>query len=356
MVEGVRRETAKGRGWAAALLWVAVAAGCDEAPSSAAPGLSAAGDTSSVADSAAADTSTSQAAALGFGKACVVPSDCSASGLTCFETSATGAGICSKTCASSTDCPQGNYCNPQSGKLICTEPRFCNPCQVAADCGKGGLCLQGPGGKKYCTKTCAQAKASCPAASSCRQYGSNVDEFACQPDYGACEGDGSQCSPCSVPGDCASGHECHVSAATGERFCAKTCTPGAADACPSGYGCATPKNSKVSYCYKSFGSELLGTCAKGDKGFCEPCSADYECASKRCASKNGEKYCVAPTPCTGPKDCPYGGEATFCVPSDNGKGQICAPPLSWGCQGYLTCLAHPCDSDEVCVAGQCKAQ
>jgi hypothetical protein len=342
---------------AVALVAVVGLAGCEEAASPASPGLTSAGDASLTADSASIDASADSAASQGIGKSCVVPSDCASVSLTCFETNAsTGAGICSKLCSGSLDCPQGSYCNPQSGKLICTEPRFCNPCQVAADCGKGGLCLQGAGGMKYCTKACAQAKASCPAASSCRQYGSNVDDFACQPDYGSCAGDGNQCSPCTGQGDCASGLECHLSASTGERFCAKTCSPGAANACPSGYGCATPKGSKTSYCFKSVGSELIATCAKGDKGFCEPCNADYECASARCASKNGEKYCVAPTPCTGPKDCPYGGEATFCVPSDNGKGMICAPPLSWGCQGYLTCLAHACASDEICVAGQCKEE
>lgn len=347
------------RAWRGAAVgcWALLVVACGQAPEADAPSLTAVGDASAGGDAPMIDSSADSTGASGVGKSCVVPSDCAALSLTCFETDpATGAGICSKPCSGAGDCPQGTYCNPQSGKLICTAPRFCNPCQVASDCGTGGLCLQGPAGQKYCTKPCAQAKSTCAPASSCRQYGSNVDDFACQPDYGTCVGDGSQCSPCSGQGDCGAGLECHLATATGERFCAKVCTPGAANACPAGYGCSTPKGSKTSYCFKKVGDSLIATCAKGDRGFCEPCNADYECASGRCASKNGEKFCVAPTPCSGPKDCPYGGEATFCVPSDNGKGMICAPPLSWGCQGYLTCLAHACASDEVCVAGQCKEE
>ena len=335
---------------------VAFMAGCQEPEASPAI-LATAGDaTAAMGDadiSSSTDAKAETASASGVGKVCVVPNDCAALGLTCFEIDpSTGAGICSKLCASSSECPGGNYCNPQSGKLICTPPRFCNPCQVAEDCGKGAICLQGTGGQKYCTKACSQGKPTCAPASSCRQYGSGVDDFACQPDFGSCSGDGNQCSPCAGQADCAKGLECHYAASTGERFCAKVCTPGAAGACPSGYSCTTPKSAKTSYCFKSVGKDSVPTCSKGDKGFCEPCNADYDCASGRCASKNGEKFCVAPTACTGPKDCPYGGEATFCVPSD--KGMICAPPLAWGCQGYLTCLAHACENGEVCVAGQCK--
>lgn len=290
-----------------------------------------------------------------IGKACASNADCALLGLKCFETNAaTGAGICTKKCANSTECDAGTFCNPQGDSLICTPPRFCNGCSKNEDCGVEGFCLTGSSGAKYCTRKCTLGDSACPPAASCKQYGSAIDEFACSPDYGKCVGDGTQCSPCGGNGDCSPGHDCYYSPATGERFCAKTCKAGVAGACASGYVCAQPKGAASPYCLKSVGKDAIATCAKGDKAYCEPCGADYECLSGRCGLKNGKKFCVEPTPCQGNKDCPHGGEITACVPSDNGKGSMCAPPLSWGCQGYLACLGLSCGPGETCVAGLCK--
>lgn len=353
---------------AAALLLVGAAAllGCDNdtpsGPSVGQGGTSgggtgsdggALGDGSTAADGAGAAEVT--ILKTNIGKACASNADCALIGLKCFETNAaTGAGICSKKCTSAADCDTGTFCNPQSDLLICTPPRFCNGCSSNAECGAEGLCLAGKNGAKYCTRPCTFGDNSCPPASSCKQFGAAIHEFACQPDYGSCVGDGAQCSPCSGPGDCAAGTECHYASATGERFCAKVCTPASPTDCPGGYSCSQPKGSSKAYCFKVIGKEAVATCAKGDKGFCEPCTADYECLSGRCALKNGKKFCVEPSPCKSNKDCPHGGEATACVPSDNGKGTICAPPLSWGCQGYLACLSVNCGPDETCMSGVCK--
>lgn len=301
------------------------------------------------------DTATTTATKTNIGKVCASNADCALLGLKCFETNAaTGAGICSKECKSSVDCDGGTFCNPQADKLICTPPRFCNVCQKDTDCGAEGLCLAGAKGGKYCTRKCSFGDTTCPPAASCKQFAATLDDFACQPDFGSCSGDGSPCNPCSGQADCSAGTECYYASTTGERFCAKTCKTGTAGGCPGGFVCTQPKGAATGYCFKSVGKEAIATCSKGDKGFCEPCAADYECASGRCALKNGKKFCVEPVPCTANKDCPYGGDATACVPSDNGKGSICAPPLSWGCQGYLACLGLNCEAGETCVAGLCK--
>jgi len=318
----------------------------------AAVGDSPAGDSAPGTDGAVAEVAVIK---TNIGKLCASNADCALIGLKCFETNAaTGAGLCSKECKASADCDAGTFCNPQADKLICTPPRFCNGCTANADCGPDALCLAGSSGAKYCTRKCTFGDGSCPPAASCKQFGASIDDFACQPNYGACVGNGSHCSPCGAQADCSAGTECIYASATGERFCAKTCSAGAAGACPAGFACSQPKGAPTGHCHKSVGNTTVATCAEGDKGFCEPCAADYECASGRCGLKNGKKFCVEPVACATNKDCPHGGEATSCVPSENGKGSICAPPLAWGCQGYLACLGLNCNPGEVCEAGLCK--
>jgi hypothetical protein len=299
----------------------------------------------------------------GFGIVCAKNDDCKSKGLSCYETNpATGAGICSTLCTTSADCPAGLYCNPQSGNLICTSPRFCNPCGQDADCwdlspganNDKSFCLSTSAGK-YCSLHCALGDATCGAASTCKQSGSGIDDFACQPDAGTCKGDGSACSPCNGPGDCSGGLDCYYAASTGERFCAKPCTTGDAGSCGSGTLCTQPKGATKAYCLKNVGGAGVETCALGNKQYCESCKNNYECASSRCALKNGSSFCAHPTACTSNNDCPYGGEATFCVPSDN-VGTICSPPISWGCMGFLACLGHPCGAEQTCVQGMCTGE
>lgn len=363
--------TRRARSRIAVTLWLLaiVAGGCGEdEPSLTSSGQPAQGDTSTGGGGGSVSSDASQAdsrngGAGAIGKPCASKGDCSLFGLSCFETNAaTGAGICSKTCTSNADCGGGTWCNPQSGSLICTPPRFCNPCTSNVDCydsspgakNDGILCIATPSGG-YCSRRCSLADNVCAPASSCKQFGDKIDDFACQPDSGQCVGDGNHCSPCASQADCKGATECHYAASTGERFCAQTCvTPGSNSECPSGFVCSQPKGSSKAYCFKQVGKEAIATCAKPIKQFCEPCNADYECASNRCALKNSKKFCVHPDPCSTNATCPYGGEATFCVPSDNGKGNICAPPLSWGCQGFLSCLGHACSADEKCVNGFCQ--
>ena len=286
-----------------------------------------------------------------IGKVCLANADCPG-GLKCFEVkAATGEGICSHACVAPVDCPQGTHCNAQGGVLICTPPRYCNACSSHAECGgEASLCLKDKFGKGYCTTTCSINVASCRAGSSCVQYGSTLNEFACRPDYGACKGGGEHCSPCTTPQDCGAGTECY-GAKSGERFCAQLCDPTGPNACPQGFGCAAA--GQKGFCFRQTAKDgLQATCAKGDKGYCDPCANSWECASGKCISKNEKNFCGLPTACKSDADCPYGKEATFCVPTSD--GMACVPPPAWHCQGFKLCLGYPCKSDEKCDNGICK--
>ncbi len=320
-------------------------------------------DTAAATDSSDAKGQPSDAATdavltvPGLGKVCAAKTDCPGT-LFCLETnSVSGTGICSQTCINHADCGKGYFCNPVADKTVCTPPRYCDPCTTAQDCGADlPLCLPGSDGRSYCTHSCAVGDTSCSPGSSCKTYGSKINESACMPDFGSCSGDGSQCSPCSAQADCASNAQCLTSPDTGEQFCAQTCKPGDPSGCPAGYGCWEQKTTPgKGLCYKSIAGKLVATCAKGDKGFCDSCAHDWECASNRCASKDSKSFCVQPNPCdktTEAKDCPYGGEATFCVPSS--VGNICSPPPAYGCQGFKGCMGHACGNGEVCDNGVCK--
>lgn len=344
--------------------------GCDDGTTPAVSGT----DTAEQSDSADADGSSISDASIsdaakgppGIGKSCLSDGQCTVYELKCIETNAaTGEGICGKLCAGNGDCPSGAFCNPQGEKLICTLPRFCNPCVTAADCsGEDAVCLLGGDGKGYCSRRCTIGDNHCPVAVSCIQFGESIDDFACKPDYGSCKGGGEPCAPCATQADCGVGTQCYAAPDTGERFCAQTCDPASPAAkCPTGFGCADVKGK--GYCFRIVPqvekdkppTKLVATCSKGDRGFCDSCAQNYECASGRCASKNNQKFCVQLNECSQKnqdKDCPYGGEATTCQPSD--VGMICTPPPSWKCQGFKACLGHACGDSETCVNGICKAK
>lgn len=339
------------------LMLACCACGGGSVPAAADTGL---GSTDALADTAvpdSADASHSDIANPGIGKICQTKTDC-AGDLVCQEiNAATGEGFCTKTCDADAVCGAGRFCNAFAQKFLCMEPQFCNPCNAAGDCSAGApLCLQDKGGQGYCSRKCSVGDSSCAPGSSCHKYGSDLGASACTPDYGSCSGDGSNCSPCIAQADCSPGTTCFTSPATGERYCAQTCEPTATNGCPQGFACAAQKTKSIpGLCWKKTPAKPVATCAKGDKGYCDACNQDWECASSRCASKNGMKFCVEPTPCskaTEGKDCPYGGYATFCVPTD--KGMACVPPPNSNCQGYKSCLGHDCAADEACDNGICK--
>ncbi len=309
-------------------------------------------DDSSTSDTANDATDDNGQPANGLGSPCASTSAC-ASGLTCIETNAaTGDGICTRTCAVNSDCPSGGYCHIVGKQLACTLAGLCDPCQAASDCGTDNpLCVPGADGKTFCTVPCAFGDKSCQPGYSCEQYGSTINDFACRPDYGACAGGGDVCAPCQSASDCKSGTQCATSPDTGERACFQTCSKDAD--CATGFGCS-PKGI-CSRLVPSAGKPptLVQTCAKDNRGYCDPCTADWQCASNRCRDSQGQSFCAEPTPCVKSnetKDCAPG---TFCVPSATAD-MICAPPISWKCQGYKACFENPCSSTEVCSNGLCK--
>jgi len=299
----------------------------------------------------------------GLGKLCASNNDCAKYGLSCYITNLrSGVGICSQGCKIQSDCTNGTFCNPLGDVLVCTPPRLCDPCQSSSQCGPNAPeCVQPKdGGARFCTFKCNVGDGKCPAGYSCRQYGSKVDEFACHPDYGSCKGDGAHCSPCKTTADCSPAAVCFQSKDDAERYCATTCqAKGGAGQCPTGTTCVSYGGK--GYCYKVISStgrgppKSLPTCGAGSKGFCDACEENWQCASGRCVTKNGKKFCAQKGNCSKSSeatDCPYGGQATFCVPSD--KGNVCAPPPAFHCHGYKACLSHPCGGGEVCDNGLCK--
>lgn len=330
-------------------------AACTDAPA-AGPSLEA--DTSS-SGGAAADGGAASSTA-GLAKACVSNAECTPYGLTCYVLSP-NLRICSRGCQSSNDCGAGTFCNPLSGALVCTPPGLCDRCKNADECGPDApVCANTGKGDGFCTRQCTAGKGQCGAGYTCVQYGTKVSEFGCRPLSGSCFGDGEQCSPCKADADCKVGAACFQAKDGAERFCAERCEPQLSSVqCPLGFGCAAYGN--AGFCFQRVatdtGAKLLATCAAGAKGFCDACADDWECASGRCATKEGKTFCASAKVCnkdTEAADCPYGGVATFCVPSN--KGNICAPPIAQHCHGYKACLTHPCGADERCDNGVCKVK
>lgn len=293
------------------------------------------------------------APAITIGKACAVKADCPG-GLACMETNAaTGDGICSQLCKNTSECPEHTFCNPIGKVQGCTLGSFCNACTVDSDCGAAApICIPGKDGKTFCSAPCSFGDKTCHAGWSCEQYGSSISNFGCRPDYGSCTGGGEFCAPCQNQSDCKDGTSCVVSPDTGERACFQKCS--AKDSCPQGFSC-----SPGGFCArfvadpdpKKAGS-YVQTCESDNRLYCDQCGADWQCASGRCATVNGQAFCAEPSPCSKDnetKDCAPG---TFCVPSD--KGMVCAPPNSWKCQGFKACLGNPCGSNQTCDNGVCK--
>lgn len=215
---------------------------------------------------------------------------------------------------------------------------FCEPCADDAACGPDARCIADADGAKYCATLCLLSKNDCALGSTCRPYGTKSDEFACQPDYGRCNGGGEPCSPCTDDGDCADGSVCHTSKIDKVRSCYPTCTDAAQ--CPDGWGC------EGGLCLPFIANKHRQACSVGASGLCEPCDYDYDCADGRiCGPKLG--YCTEP--CTkdqGLEDsCP---EGLFCVDG------LCKPPVAHKCQGWLGC-AYGCPEGTTCSKGACVA-
>lgn len=353
-------ERARSLAWLGVLALAALTLACggQESDAASADGESGGG---AAADTSGAGAATGDVAVANIGTPCASNSDCAKFGLTCFVLNKSAStGICSRGCKTETDCGGGlAHCNAVQGALICTLPRYCDPCKSAQDCGpEAPLCVIDSEGAGYCTSACTVDHNTCAPGALCRRTGAKVTDFTCAPAGGTCNGNGSQCSPCKTDGDCSPGHVCFQADASAERYCARTCDANNSDSggnngCDAGYAC-------VAYggkgrCSKIVHGQPRPTCSAGARGFCDPCTENWQCASNRCATKNDKQFCVQATPCQKDQeaeDCPLGGVATFCVPSQ--QGAICAPPPAFNCHGYMACFSHPCGPGEVCDRGECK--
>jgi hypothetical protein len=231
--------------------------------------------------------------------------DCAA-GFQCFGTSPTDAdAYCTKyLCVGDSDCPGGFYCaTVNSAPNVATYLRswrgktegaittvckkrsdFCSPCESDVDCatrGYGGAplrCVAGAGGTKFCTNECS-SDASCDRDSACKDA---AGVKVCQPNAGACKGDGSLCSRCSSDAECKDGGFCLEQEYTKEKFCTAAptggaCATGACGAPPAGapwaIGCAKATNglTPTDQClglrpFDSEGNDYLGCWAKSAGG------------------------------------------------------------------------------------------
>ena len=218
---------------------------------------------------------------------------------------------------------------------------YCAACTADADCGPESVCLEDTKGEHYCAPLCLLSKNNCGPGATCKMYGIGADEFACQPDYGSCTGDGLPCSPCTTDTDCKDGHKCIESKMDKVRSCYKSCTT-AAD-CPADYGC------EDDLCLPFVASKYRQTCSTGQSDLCEPCTYDYDCKQGLKCGK-GLHYCTLD--CTKDKGIDTCPDGLFCVGSSTGG--VCQPPIAYKCQGWLGCAFDCEDKNQVCDRGWCR--
>lgn len=287
---------------------------------------------------------------------CLGEGDCAEWGLQCIAESAVDPdAFCSLACETDEVCPEMLLCKQKGETKSCRLASFCDLCKNDEQCGPGGRCIEDEVGTTFCTYPCGKDDLDgCGAGNFCNKVGIGLEDYFCYPMFGTCKGDGSHCTPCQNSDDCLKGHLCHENPMTFERYCAKVCQTKMD--CPKGFGCHDLAGEEFDLCTLEINDEPVQTCYQGNKGFCEPCSLDYECQSELCYNNDvsGKYLCsfgcdFDEFPTTG---CPNG---LFCVPNHGESGgKSCAPPTAFGCQGFLNCVAVECAMGEKCVEGFCQ--
>jgi len=292
----------------------------------------------------------------GYMQKCLTDGDCSDWGLKCISEGPHDLGaLCSKACTDHADCPTGLMCKDKGDQQVCLKAEYCDLCDNDAQCGSGGRCIPDKTGAGFCTWDCKKDDPqSCAAGNFCNKIGEGLEDYYCYPMFGQCKGDGSHCTPCQTSQDCQPGHVCHENAYTHERYCAKTCQT--KKDCPKGYACAALTGEEKDLCTLEVEGEIVETCYKGMKSFCEPCMRDYECKEGVCYNYPVANKYFCSFFCDkaeyGQTGCPPG---LFCVPNHGeSAGEVCAPGAAFGCQGFLNCVAVECPKGMVCVGGFCE--
>jgi hypothetical protein len=266
--------------------------------------------------------------AKGYGEFCTSQADCAQYLLGCFSNGPEDVKpICSKTCKSNLECPEYYVCKHKTGmpadQNICMEAVFCSECQADVQCELPGMvCVDGQkeGSGRFCSYKCVPGALTCPAGANCI-FSEAEEDWFCQPKYGACKGDGTQCSPCELQQDCAEGFHCFDTFYSDEIFCTKKC--GEHVKCDAGWGCfQLEQGTTDGICLRidKNGYAAL-TCFAGTQDICWECKRDLDC-------KEGLACYVGPdgigfycTPeCKADEECPQGMKCTSSW--DWGTGQI----------------------------------
>ena len=244
--------------------------------------------------------------AKGYGQFCRLDSECSEFGLTCFNYGPEDVRpICSKECDTNMDCPEYYVCQYKSGfespVKICMQAPYCSECQDDIQCKLAGMkCVTDETGGNFCSYACDPGVPGCPAGSHC-VFSQDRADWYCQPFYGSCLGDGTQCAPCRIEDQRASGHHCINLAFDAEYFCSKECTD--YHDCPAGsdcFGLGTP----TGLCLMIAGDQGIPGCHTATQEFCHECKAHHECKEGMLCylGPNNTGYYCAPE-CKSDSDC-----------------------------------------------------
>jgi hypothetical protein len=247
-------------------------------------------------------------------------------------------------CALDGTCPEGFGCDATK-KCIGLSKLPVIPCTSKATCPSKMGCDPV---SKTCLNDCS---GGCSAETTCSQAG------VCRP--GKREG-----TPCTDPAECVdgkcgkflTGSVCVTPCATtqdcesGSRACLGSCT---------NEGCTAA----INLCRIPCTSCPAGWACSGDKG-CQPgkvpgasCTADFQCASRKCEGPAGYGICV--DPCNATTACPAGAmcqaSTGYCVRACTGT-QAC--PQGGSCTKGLCLPGKPvgaeCTTSSECAAGSCR--
>lgn len=325
---------------------------------------------------------------VGPGEACEEGTDCT-SGIC-------EGGICSTTCATQNECPDGLYCDVGAGHCVLDSCDAASgvclrPCDLHEDCAEGTYCTETVTGELRCKvvpevpPAAGTLGASCPfggceSGLTCRTVGEGdpdayctracTAEADCNPDM-LCRDDGGSgsvcvrrayCESCKFDGQCGFSNQRCVSSdpavAPQEAYCSTSCDPALPRTCPldtlcmEAQFCAStgtwvadcswcegqcgPMGAPVHQCFHH-----AGTCV-GDGGLCDPCLHSGHCDEGACLSVFGpDNFGQESLSCTAP--CGTGGtcpDGFWCI-DVTGLGPQCVPRTG-------SCL-EPSRGKEICA-------